>query len=126
MEEKIKIHNSKRQFERSNELLMQDSSICEKNKEKLDEINRIEKEEGSENEELEMCAKSGRIFDETNNRHNMIELSRMLVKNEKFKDLWNDAKTKSNTKTAIHFLCLMLQMLPTEENLLYQILRDKL
>lgn len=33
MEQKIEIHDSEKQFERSKELLMKDSSICEKNKE---------------------------------------------------------------------------------------------
>lgn len=38
MEQKIEIHNSERQFERSRELLMQDSSICEKNKEIINQF----------------------------------------------------------------------------------------
>ena len=38
MEEKIEIHNSERQFERSRELLMQDHSICEKNKEIINQF----------------------------------------------------------------------------------------
>ncbi|MFA4952914.1 MAG: hypothetical protein WC584_01715 [Candidatus Pacearchaeota archaeon] len=37
METKIEIHNSGRQFERSKQLLMRDSSICEDDK-KLKEI----------------------------------------------------------------------------------------
>ena len=97
-----------------------------KKKEELDEIDRIEKEEGSESEELEMCSRAGSIFDKTNERHNLIKLSEMLVNNDKFKELWNDAKTNINARTAIHFLCLMLQMLSNEENLLYQILKEKL
>ncbi len=38
MEQKIEIHNSERQFERSRELLMQDPSICEKNKEIINQF----------------------------------------------------------------------------------------
>ncbi|MEK6862148.1 MAG: hypothetical protein AABY07_09360 [Nanoarchaeota archaeon] len=97
-----------------------------KEKEKLRGINKIDIEESNENTELDLCGLAGRIFYEINEKHNLIKLSEALLNNNKFKDLWNKAKTDKNAQTAVHFLCLMLQILSHEENLLYQILNTKL